>query len=57
MSERMRQLLREWARHIRSDDATTDEFLVEGMTLIECIELMDHVARAVEAYAGAGGAA
>ena len=51
LNPRMRQLLRAWAKHIRSDDASTDEFLFEGMTFQECLDLMDHVAKAVDNYA------
>jgi hypothetical protein len=50
MTDRMKQLMSEFARHIRSDNANTDEFLHEGMTFIECVELMDEVATAVEKY-------
>lgn len=51
VSPRMRELLLGFARHIRGDEASTDEFLTEGMSFGECLSLMDHVANAVEQYA------
>lgn len=53
--ETMQRYLLDFARHIRSDDANADEFLVEGMSFPDCIALMDHVARAVEQYVERGG--
>jgi len=50
MTERMAAYLRDFARHVRSDQASTDEFMVESMTFPECLELMDHVAAAVDEY-------
>lgn len=53
MTERMRQLLLGYAKHIVSDDAIVDEYTGEGMTFDETLELMEHVAIAVEQYARA----
>lgn len=50
MSERLRQLLMDFARHVTSDAANTDEYLAEGMTFDEALSVMDHVGKAVTQY-------
>lgn len=44
------ELMLGYASHIRSDEANTDEFMTEGMTFQDCIDLMDHVAKAIVRY-------
>lgn len=47
ITPRLRQLMRDYADYLRSDQAVTDDFLSEGMTFQECLELMDKVAEVV----------
>lgn len=42
--------MRDYANYLRSDDAVTDDFLSEGVTFEESLELMDKVADAVDQY-------
>lgn len=46
----MVKYLKDFSLHLSDGDINTDEFLVEGMTFQECIELMDHIATAIERY-------
>lgn len=50
MDERMKQLLRQYAAYLRSDEAVTDDFLGEGVTFEEAMTMMDHTAQAVDEY-------
>lgn len=47
---RLRALLMEYADHLQHEDAVTDDFLTEGSTFQEVLELMDAVADAVRYY-------
>ncbi len=46
-----KDMLLKFAAHLESDDASTDEFLFEGMTFQEALELMDITAKAIREYA------
>lgn len=48
--QRMVELLKDYAKYIKSDEACTDDFLAEGTSFVEVEQLMDHVAKAVEEY-------
>lgn len=50
MNEKMRELLSKWSDYILTDDVCMDEFLFEGMTFNEGLELMDHISKAVKSY-------
>jgi hypothetical protein len=50
IQEKMAKYLRDFSKHIKSDNASTDEFLVEGMSFGDCLKMMDHVSKAVEEY-------